>query len=122
MAKRHLISYYLEQEQAYIEMCNDLKELDSLYEQQKISYDRYSELRERLKPQIENAKLPYEMLAYAMFLMNIPNKARKGKKYETQNKLYFAYLNKFSKENLKEESKDTLKTIKDLIKQYKGEQ
>lgn len=121
MAKKHLEYYFLEQEQQYLEMLDNLKELDMLYKEKKIPYERYSEMRESFEEDINEIKMPYELLSYVMFLMNIPNKPKKGKKYETQNKLYFSYLEKFKKENWNESHKDILANFKNLVKEYKKE-
>lgn len=117
MARKHVISYYLEQEQAYLQLLDTIKELDELHRSGKIDYDRYSELRDRLAPQVEELKAPYELLSYVIFLLNIPNRPKKGKKYITQNRIYFKYLEKFSKEKAFDENADALKVIKSIIQE-----
>ena len=117
MAKKHVIDYYVEQQAAYMQMLEDVAEIEKLYKEGKMDYERYSELRDRLVPQIEELKAPYELLTYVLFLLDIPNRPRKGKKYLAQNKMYFAYLNKYSKENMIAESQDVLKTFKQIVKE-----
>lgn len=117
MARKHVISYYLEQEQAYLQLLDTIKELDELHRDGKIDYDRYSELRDRLAPQVEELKAPYELMSYVIFLLNIPNRPKKGRKYITQNKIYFKYLEKFSKEGMPDENGDALKVIKSIIQE-----
>ena len=117
MAKKHVVSYYLEQEQVYLQMLGDLQELDELYRSGKMDYERYSELRDRLLPQVEELKQPYELLSYVMFLLNIPNRPKKGLKYEYQNRLYFQYLSKFAKEGEPDESSDVLANFRKLVRE-----
>lgn len=117
MARKHVISYYLEQEQAYLQLLDTIKELDELHRSGRIDYDRYSELRDRLAPQVEELKAPYELMSYVIFLLNIPNRPKKGKKYITQNRIYFKYLEKFSKEKAFDENADALKVIKSIIQE-----
>lgn len=117
MAKKHVVSYYLEQEQVYLQMLGDLQELDELYRSGKMDYERYSELRDRLLPQVEELKQPYELLSYVMFLLNIPNRPKKGSKYEYQNRLYFQYLSKFAKEGEPDESSDVLANFRKLVRE-----
>lgn len=117
MARRHVIDYYVEQQSAYMQMLEDVAEIEKLYKEGKMDYDRYAELRDRLVPQIEELKAPYELLTYVLFLLDIPNRPKKGKKYLAQNKMYFAYLNKYSKENMIKESEDVLKTFKQIVKE-----
>ena len=122
MARKHVISYYLEQEQAYLQLLGTIKELDELHRSGKMDYERYSELRDRLAPQVEELKAPYELMSYVIFLLNIPNRPKKGKKYMTQNKIYFQYLEKFSKEKMLDEHADALKNIKDIIRRAKEDE
>lgn len=117
MARKHVISYYLEQEQAYLQLLDTIKELDELHRSGRIDYDRYSEMRDRLAPKVEDLKAPYEMMSYVIFLLNIPNRPKKGKKYITQNRIYFKYLEKFSKEKMLDESSDALREIKSAIQE-----
>lgn len=116
MARKHVVNYYIEQQSSYMQMLEDVAELEKIYKEGKMSYEKYSDLRERLLPQIEELKAPYELLSYVIFLLNIPNRPKKDKKYLAQNKMYFAYLDKYSKENMIKESDDVLKKFKQIVK------
>ena len=121
MAKRHLIQYYLELEANYSQMLEDINDLEKSYKSGNMDYERYSQLRDVLTPEIEPLKEEYERLSYIMFLLNIPNKVKKEDRYKKENSTYFAYLDKFSKESIIDETKDVLAKFKERVKQYKEE-
>lgn len=121
MAKRHLIQYYIELESNYSQMLEDINDLEKSYKNGNMNYDRYSQLRDALTPDVEALKEEYERLSYIMFLLNIPNRVKKEDKYKKENQTYFAYLDKYSKEKLVDNSKDVLKNFKEQVKKYNGD-
>ena len=121
MARKHLIQYYVELESNYSQMLEDVNDLETSYKNGNMDYERYSQLRDILTPDVEAMKEEYERLSYVMFLLNIPNRVRKEDKYKKENSTYFAYLDKFSKERVLDESRDALKNFKELVKKYKEE-
>ena len=121
MARRHLIQYFVELESNYSQMLEDVNELEKSYKNGNMDYERYAQLRDTLTPDVEAMRDEYERLSYVMFLLNIPNRVKKEDKYKKENQTYFAYLDKFSKENVIDESKDVLKNFKEQVKKYKEE-
>ena len=122
MAKRHLEQYYIEVESNYSQMLEDVNSLEDSYKAGNMNYERYSQLRDTLTPEIESLKEEYERLSYVIFLLNIPNRVKKEEKYKKENQTYFAYLDKYSKENVVNKTKDVLAKFKEQVKKLKEEE
>lgn len=122
MAKRHLIQYYIEQEATYSQMLEDINDLEKSYKSGNMEYERYAQLRDSLTQDIQAIKEEYERLSYVMFLLNMPNRVKKEAKFKKENKTYLAYLDKYSKEKLVDESKDVLAKFKETVRKYKEEE
>ena len=113
MSVKHVNQYFLEIENQYLEMLDDLKELKELYAEQKITNESYQQVAEEVSKLKEN----YERIAYILFLLKKPNK--KDKKEDNIAKSWYAALKQSSKEALLNENNDVLKHIKKLIKEGK---
>ena len=70
MAKRHVVQYYIELENEYLEMQDTLKELQQLAQEGKIEESTYLDT----KKEVDLIKSNYERVAYILFLLNKPNK------------------------------------------------
>lgn len=110
MAKSHVVQYYLEVENQYLEMAENLKEMQQLVAENKISADEC----EQVLKEVEVLKANYERIAYIMFLLNRPN--RKNKKVDATTLSWYKALKTASKEAILDENKDALCTIKALLK------
>lgn len=121
MAKRDVVQYYLEQEATYSQMLEDVNDLEKSYKSGNMDYDRYAQLRDSLTEDIQAIKEEYERLSYVMFLLNMPNRVEKKDRYKRENQAYFAYLEKYSKEKLVDDSKDILAKFKEQIRKYNEE-
>lgn len=115
MARRDVLHYYNEIQDSYLEVVSTLQELDIEYKKGNISQEQYDTLLERLESDVTSTKETYELLSYVIFLLNIPNRPKKAKKYEVQNKIYFEYLKKYSSEELLNDSDIGVKKIKQII-------
>lgn len=115
MARRDVLHYYYDIQKSYLEMVDVIKEVEDSYKNGNIDYDRYSDLLERLSPEIEKSKEVYELMSYVMFLYNIPQRPKKGEKYRKQNEVYFKYLKKYSSEEKIKEQEEGLKKIREII-------
>lgn len=115
MAKRHIIEYYLEQQEQYLEMLEVSKEFERLYRNGDIDIERYQDATR----EIDVIKANYERLAYIIYLLNKPNRKNKGSKYDKSNKELKSYLNQSSNDVVRNENEDALKVLKDLIKEKK---
>ena len=118
MARRHVIRYFLELENTYVEMQETLKELQELAQQGKVEESTYMET---LK-EIEVIKQNYERIAYIIFLLNKPNREKKNDYEEKLNKEWYGYLKFSSKEAIVDESKDALSHFKEIVREIKDGQ
>lgn len=114
MAKRHVVQYYLEIENQYLEMLENLQEFKTLLAENKITQDEFIAATE----EIESLKANYERISYIMFLLNKPN--RKTKEDVALAKSWYNALAHASKEAIIDENRDALCVIKDLIKKGKS--
>ena len=113
MAKSHVNLYYLQCQQDYFEMLDNLKEFKELASQGKISQENYNQmLRE-----IEIIKSNYERLSYIMLLLNKPR--RKSKEDHDMNRSWYNALSGASKEVILDENRDVLADLKRFIKEGK---
>lgn len=110
MARKHVINYFLQVENQYLEMLDNVKDFKELLDSNKVSEDEYNDFMK----EVEVLKTNYERLSYIIFLLNKPNKD--DKKEILQNKQWYDALKTSSKEALLDESKDALSTLKELIK------
>ena len=113
MAKRHVIQYFLELENTYVEMQDTLKELQQLASEGKVEESAYLDV----KKDIDAIKENYDRVAYILFLLNKPN--RKSKEEDEVTKSWYKYLKTSSKEAIVDESKDALAHFKKTLKEIK---
>ena len=121
MARRDVLRFYHEVQDSYVEMVKDFTDLDKEHTEGLIDDDRYYALKESLESEMAPLKEEYERLSYIMFLLNIPQRAKKADKYILNNQVYFDYLQKYSRETVVDECSDGLAKIKELIRKAKEE-
>lgn len=117
MAKRHVVNYFLELENTYVEMQETLKELQVLASEGKVEESTYLSVKE----EVEVIKQNYERVAYILFLLNKPNRSKKEAYEERINKSWYDGLRFSSKEAIVDESRDALSHIKEILKGVKDE-
>ena len=113
MARRHVVQYFLELENTYIETKETLDELQELAQAGKVEEETYLDV----KKDFEVIKANYDRIAYILFLLNKPNK--KNKKEDEVSKTWYDYLKTSSREAIVDESKDALAHIKETIREVK---
>ena len=113
MAKRHVVLYYLEVQNEYLEMLDNLEEFKKLAQEGKVSQEDY----DQMLREIELIKSNYERISYIMMLLNKPNK--KSNEEADMNKSWYRELQGASKEAILDESRDVLSDLKALIKKGK---
>lgn len=92
MAVRDVKEYYDKVCDQYVEMLDNLKEMQEAYELGNISQEQF----ENLKKIIEPLKSNYERISWIMYLLNIPQRKKKIKKWKKQNDVA---MTKCEKEN-----------------------
>lgn len=112
MAVRHIKEYYEKMADQYMEMQDNIKEIEKDLANGLVEPEFLERLQEQIKPLKDN----YLTLSYIMFLLNQPNRDSKVKKYEQQNK---KLLSSIPFENTKEgkisQNDETNKNLKNLI-------
>lgn len=113
MAKRHVVQYFLELENTYVEMQDTVKELQQLAQEGKVEESAYLDA----KKDIETIKQNYERVAYIIYLLNKPNrKTKEEKQVETS---WYNCLKTSSKEAIVDETKDALSHFKGIVEELK---
>ena len=77
MSKKHVEEYFKVIADQYLEMIDLLKELEQQYETNIIEPERLDKIKESIIP----LKTNYQRISYIMYLLNMPNKKEKQKKY-----------------------------------------
>lgn len=77
MSKKHVEEYFKVIADQYSEMIDLLKELEQQYETNIIEPERLDKIKESIIP----LKTNYQRISYIMYLLNMPNKKEKQKKY-----------------------------------------
>lgn len=113
MAKKHVNMYFLEVQNNYFEMLDNLKEFKQLAEEGKIAQEDY----DQMLAEVELEKSNYERIAYIIMLLNKPNKS--SNEEADINRAWYKELQGASKEVIIKESADVLADLKALIKKGK---
>ena len=104
MAKRHVEEYYNQVCNQWLAMQNELN--DFAEEARKGLFP--PEKLEEIKKSIQPLKTNYETLSYIMFLLNMPNRKKKERKYINSNKIN----TERSRENVLAEGENVLNNLK----------
>lgn len=113
MAKKHVIQYFLEVENEYLELVGNLSEFRELAAEGKISNDDLIQM----ISEIDKVKENYTRIGYIMFLLNKPN--RNSKELSAEEQSWYDALKYASKEAILDESRDVLCKMKELIREGK---
>jgi len=92
MSVKHIQKHYEKICAQYIEMRDNLKEMEELAANKMVPPETIENLKRLTQPIMEN----WERWSYMMFLLHMPNRKEKEKGYEKRKK---AFLNKLKKEN-----------------------
>lgn len=116
MAKKDVVLYFLQVQNQYMEMLDEVKDLEEALKTKHIEQEQF----DAVQKDIEIIKNNYERLAYIMMLLNKPQRKRKQLKEEQENKYWYDYLKGASKEAIMNEDKDALEDFKKLVKEHKN--
>lgn len=111
MAKKHLISYYKQIQEQYLEMLGDVQEFDDAYKSGHISQEQF----DNAQAMMDRLKDNYDRLSYVLLLLNQPNKKDKKKTFLKQNKKLYTYFEEISQDKTIKDNEDVLKEFKKLI-------
>lgn len=108
MSKRHVDEYFEVVANQYHEMLESLHDMEEECTKGLLDPDRL----EQIKKLIEPLKQNYMRISYIMFLLNKPNKEKKIKRYEEQQKKFLNNIPKEDRlEGIKEENQNTIDNI-----------
>ena len=106
MAVKHVQDYFNQICNDYHELLDTLHDMEEEYNRKLVS----PETLENLKKQIQPIKNNYETISYIMYLLNMPAKKGKKKRYEGQNKKLLSHSK--SLQEVRKENKNILTSIK----------
>lgn len=113
MSVKHVKEYYNKICEDYHEMIEALHELEEEANKNLVSPEQVEKLNTLIKPMKDN----YERWSYMIFLLNMPNKKEKKKKYNRQ---FEDIRQQFEQNNdlkaLQEENKESINTVKNAFK------
>lgn len=108
MSKRHVDEYFNTIANQYHEMLESLREIEEECNKGLMDPDRLEQIKTMINPLKEN----YMRISYIMFLLNQPNREKKVKKYQEQNKKLLNNIPKKDRlEGIKEENQKTINNI-----------
>ncbi len=108
MSKRHVDEYFNTIADQYHEMLQALHEIEEECSKGLMDPDRLEQIKTLIEPLKEN----YMRISYIMFLLNKPNREKKVKKYEEQNKRLLSKIPKEDRlESIKAENQKTIDNI-----------
>lgn len=113
MALKDVKKYYIDVQSQYLEMLNDTREYDLLYQEGRVSEEQF----EAFKNQLMALKINYERLSYIMFLLNQPKDKKRKEDYYKSN--VYDYLKDASDTRVIQEDEDVLKQLKEMIQEAK---
>lgn len=118
MALKQVKDYYLQVQAQYLEMVDDAKDFDEALKAGMVEQSQFDQAQEMLTRIKEN----YERLSYIMYLFMQPKRKEKVAKFNKQNKLTQAQLEKYSgsQTTVMSENEDVLKEFKKLIREIKS--
>ena len=111
MSKKDVDVYYKEMCAQYSEMMSDLKDIEKEVSENICPPEQL----ERMKKILQPIKTNYERISYIMYLLNMPEKNHKKKKYEKQNKKILDRFSNNSTKNVKEENSKALTELKNVF-------
>lgn len=117
MAKRDLNLYYLQVQNQYFELQDQIKDLEIALKDNILTEEQFEEAMKSINVVKDN----YERLSYVMMLLNKPKKSNKEAKYEKTFKEWYDYLKGSSKEAIIDENYDALVDFRKFSKKMKKE-
>ena len=113
MSKRHVEEYYSKMFSDYCEMKSVLEELQNTLPEDKIS--EYADRINDIKTKLSLLEANYKRLSYIIFLLNMPNKKKKEKRYiQSEHKKLDVIPIKDRKESVEQENNEILSSIKNI--------
>lgn len=108
MAIKHIINYYNEICDQYQQMIDEIKEFEEEAKKGLIEPERLDKIKEDIAPMKDN----YQRWSYMMYLLNLPTRKEKQKRYERQNKKFLKAISDTNKvDAIIEENNKSIESI-----------
>ena len=108
MAIKHVVKYYNEICDQYKQMLDEIRDFEEEATKGLIEPERLDKIKEDIKPMKDN----YERWSYMMFLLNLPTRKEKQKRYERQNKKFLKAISNTNKiDAIIEENNKSIESI-----------
>ena len=117
MAKRDLNLYYLQVQNQYFELQDQIKDLEIALKDNILTEEQFDEAMKSINVVKDN----YERLSYVIMLLNKPKNPSKAAKYDKTYKQWYDYLKGNSKEAIFDENYDALVDFREFAKKMKKE-
>lgn len=120
MAFKHVKKYYKQVQDQYIEMLDNVTDINDAYKEGVMSQEQF----DQAATMLARVKQNYDRLSYIMYLMYIPSRKEKLKSYKNQNKKLNNYFEKqkSTEEDILLENTNVLHDIKKFIETVKDEE
>ena len=113
MAFKHVKKYYKQVQDQYLEMLDNVKDIDDAYKEGVMSKEQFDQAAQLLAQMKQN----YDRLNYIIYLMYKPSRKEKSKCYDKQNKKINEYIrkNKATEDDIISENTNLLQDMKSIL-------
>ncbi len=107
MAKKHFDEYYNSIYKQLIRLQDSLDGMSEDVSKKLIEPERLEQLKKTIQP----IKSSYDMLTYVKYLLDMPNRSSKTKKYKNQQTKVLKQTEQYTAENIQKQNQQTIKKI-----------
>ena len=109
MSIKHVKKYYHQQSNQYMQMLNTVKELQKMANNGEYSNEQLSFIQQLIAKLKENM----DRISYIVYLLQLPNRSKKEKKFREANKELEEAMSDFNDVSVEEENSNILKELKE---------
>lgn len=112
MSVKHIVQYFNQVAQQREDALKTIQEVDEMCANNVLSPERLEEIKNNVQLNIQPILENYMTLSYIMYLLNMPNKKEKQKKYVKQNRKQVESIpHKNTQDGVMEENNNAIKNI-----------
>ena len=109
MSIKHVKKYYHQQSNQYMQMLNTVKELQKMANNGEYSNEQLTSIQQLITKLKENM----DRISYIVYLLQLPNRSKKEKKFREANKELEEAMSDFNDVSVEEENSNILKELKE---------
>ena len=109
MSIKHVKKYYHQQSNQYMQMLNTVKELQKMANNGEYSNEQLASIQQLITKLKENM----DRISYIVYLLQLPNRSKKEKKFREANKELEEAMSDFNDVSVEEENSNILKELKE---------